>query len=62
MLFCAGVVGQEPVLFDFTIDENIRMGRDGCTTEDIEKVRQTCQFLAGARNKVFRDIETMHCK
>jgi hypothetical protein len=41
MLFCAGVVGQEPVLFDFTIEENIRMGRDGCTTEDIEKVRQT---------------------
>jgi ABC-type multidrug transport system fused ATPase/permease subunit len=39
MLFCAGVVGQEPVLFDFTIEENIRMGRDGCTTEDIEKVR-----------------------
>jgi ABC-type multidrug transport system fused ATPase/permease subunit len=34
-----GVVGQEPVLFDFTIEENIRMGRSDCSTEDIEKVR-----------------------
>ena len=35
---CAGVVGQEPVLFDFTIEENIRMGRSDCTTEQIEQV------------------------
>ncbi|XP_047122153.1 ATP-dependent translocase ABCB1-like [Schistocerca piceifrons] len=30
-----GVVGQEPVLFQTTVEENIRYGRDGCTKEDI---------------------------
>ncbi|XP_049777245.1 ATP-dependent translocase ABCB1-like [Schistocerca cancellata] len=32
-----GVVGQEPVLFQTTIAENIRYGRDTCTMEDIEE-------------------------
>ncbi|XP_046995059.1 ATP-dependent translocase ABCB1-like [Schistocerca americana] len=32
-----GVVGQEPVLFQATIAENIRYGRDTCTMEDIEE-------------------------
>ena len=32
-----GVVNQEPVLFDTTIAENIRYGKDGVTQEDIEK-------------------------
>lgn len=32
-----GVVSQEPVLFDTTIAENIRYGKDGATQEDIEK-------------------------
>ncbi|XP_047112212.1 ATP-dependent translocase ABCB1-like [Schistocerca piceifrons] len=32
-----GVVGQEPVLFQTTIAENIRYGRDGCSMEDIEE-------------------------
>ena len=32
-----GVVSQEPVLFDMTIAENIRYGKDGVTQEDIEK-------------------------
>jgi len=32
-----GIVSQEPVLFDTTIAENIRYGKDGATQEDIEK-------------------------
>ena len=32
-----GVVNQEPVLFDTTIAENIRYGKDGVTQEDIER-------------------------
>ncbi|KAK4873211.1 hypothetical protein RN001_015240 [Aquatica leii] len=32
-----GVVGQEPVLFDATIAENIRFGCEGATQEDIEE-------------------------
>ena len=32
-----GVVSQEPVLFDTTITENIRFGRDDATKEDIER-------------------------
>ncbi|XP_049809966.1 ATP-dependent translocase ABCB1-like isoform X1 [Schistocerca nitens] len=32
-----GVVGQEPVLFQTTIAENIRYGWDTCTMEDIEE-------------------------
>ncbi|XP_049809970.1 ATP-dependent translocase ABCB1-like [Schistocerca nitens] len=36
-----GVVGQEPVLFQTTIAENIRNGRDDCTMEDIEEAAKT---------------------
>ncbi|XP_045772549.1 ATP-dependent translocase ABCB1-like [Maniola jurtina] len=32
-----GVVGQEPVLFNTTVRENIRYGREDATDEDIEK-------------------------
>ena len=32
-----GVVSQEPVLFATTIQENIRMGREDATLEDIEE-------------------------
>lgn len=31
-----GIVSQEPVLFDTTIAENIRYGKDGVTQEQIE--------------------------
>ena len=31
-----GVVNQEPVLFQSSIADNIRMGRDGVTQEEIE--------------------------
>lgn len=31
-----GVVGQEPVLFGSTIGENIRLGREGVTQEEVE--------------------------
>jgi ABC-type multidrug transport system fused ATPase/permease subunit len=30
-----GIVGQEPVLFDCTIRENIQLGRPGATEEDV---------------------------
>ncbi|CAI2169154.1 2825_t:CDS:10 [Funneliformis geosporum] len=30
------IVGQEPVLFDFTIGENIAYGKEGCSQEEIE--------------------------
>ncbi|CAH2096061.1 unnamed protein product [Euphydryas editha] len=33
-----GLVGQEPVLFNTTVRENIRYGREDATDEDIEKV------------------------
>jgi ATP-binding cassette subfamily B (MDR/TAP) protein 11 len=32
-----GVVNQEPILFQTTIAENIRMGKDGASMEDIVK-------------------------
>ncbi|CAG8576419.1 15060_t:CDS:2, partial [Racocetra fulgida] len=31
------LVGQEPVLFDLTIAENIAYGKEGCSTEEIEE-------------------------
>jgi ABC-type multidrug transport system fused ATPase/permease subunit len=31
-----GVVNQEPILFQTSIAENIRMGRDGVTQQEIE--------------------------
>ncbi|CAG8541359.1 6798_t:CDS:10, partial [Scutellospora calospora] len=31
------LVGQEPVLFDLTIEENIAYGKEGCTKEDVEE-------------------------
>ncbi|XP_046994186.1 ATP-dependent translocase ABCB1-like [Schistocerca americana] len=36
-----GVVGQEPVLFQTTIAENIRYGREDCTMEDIVEAAKT---------------------
>ena len=30
------MVGQEPVLFDLTIGENIAYGKEGCSQEEIE--------------------------
>jgi ABC-type multidrug transport system fused ATPase/permease subunit len=35
--FRIGVVGQEPVLFGCTIDENIKFGREGVTHDEVEK-------------------------
>lgn len=32
-----GLVGQEPVLFSGTISDNIRMGKPGCSQEEIEE-------------------------
>ncbi|CAG8506586.1 14903_t:CDS:10 [Cetraspora pellucida] len=31
------LVGQEPVLFDLTIEENIAYGKEGCTKEEVEE-------------------------
>ena len=53
-----GVVGQEPVLFDLTIKENIRLGNFNATDEDIE---QACKE-ANAFNfiqKLPQKLETM---
>lgn len=36
-----GVVGQEPVLFATTIEENIRYGKPGCSMADIERAART---------------------
>jgi len=41
-----GVVSQEPVLFDTTIRENIRFGRDGVSEADIE----AAAIMANAHN------------
>ena len=35
-----GVVSQEPVLFQLTIEENIRYGKEGVTMDDIIKAAQ----------------------
>ena len=32
-----GLVGQEPVLFDTTVAENISLGKPGASKDDIEK-------------------------
>jgi len=32
-----GIVSQEPVLFDMTIGENIRMGKDDASQKEIEE-------------------------
>lgn len=32
-----GVVGQEPILFNTTISENIRFGAEGATEKDVEE-------------------------
>ena len=44
-----GVVSQEPVLFDYTIRENIRFGRMDVTDEEID------QALIMANAKTFID-------
>jgi ATP-binding cassette subfamily B (MDR/TAP) protein 1 len=38
-----GVVGQEPVLFDATIEENIRHGKPGATVEEIQTAAREAQ-------------------
>lgn len=38
---CIGVVSQEPLLFDTTIEENIRHGRPGATLEEIMQAAQS---------------------
>ena len=41
-----GVVSQEPVLFDTTIAENIRYGREDATMDDIEKAAKAANAFA----------------
>jgi len=36
-----GLVGQEPVLFNDTIYNNIALGKDGCTKEEVEKAAKS---------------------
>ncbi|KAK2167990.1 hypothetical protein NP493_1249g00047 [Ridgeia piscesae] len=49
-----GVVSQEPVLFDGSISDNIRLGREGATQADIEEAAK----MANAHNFIrrFRDV------
>ena len=55
-----GVVGQEPVLFDLTIKENIRLGNESASDEDIEKA---CK-QANAFNFIDKLMMSLHnlCK
>ncbi|KAM9308064.1 ATP-dependent translocase ABCB1-like [Gastrophryne carolinensis] len=49
-----GVVSQEPVLFDTTIAENIRYGREGVSMEDIERATKEANaynFIVNLPNK-----------
>ena len=39
-----GYVGQEPVLFDLTLEENLRYGNDSATQSDLEKVAETANM------------------
>ena len=45
-----GVVSQEPVLFDGSISDNIRLGREGATQADIEEAAK----MANAHNFIRR--------
>lgn len=38
---CIGVVSQEPLLFDTTIEENIRYGKPGASLEEIMEAAQS---------------------
>ena len=51
-----GVVSQEPVLFAATIKENIQMGREDASFEDIEEAAK----LANAHDFVTR-MEDVSC-
>ena len=51
-----GVVGQEPVLFDLTIRENIRLGNQKATDEEIEracKEANAYNFIMKLPNRYF---------
>lgn len=41
-----GVVSQEPVLFEGSIAENIRMGKDDATDEEIEQAAKNANALS----------------
>lgn len=48
-----GVVSQEPVLFDTTIADNIRYGREDASQEEIEAAASTANihdFIMGLPN------------
>lgn len=44
-----GVVSQEPVLFDGTIESNVRLGSYEVTNEDIVKVCKKVNYLNSAK-------------
>uniref|UniRef100_A0A7N5JU82 ATP binding cassette subfamily B member 5 n=1 Tax=Ailuropoda melanoleuca TaxID=9646 RepID=A0A7N5JU82_AILME len=49
-----GVVSQEPVLFETTINNNIKYGRDGVTDEEVEKAAKEANaydFIMAFPNK-----------
>ena len=52
-----GVVGQEPVLFDDTVRENVRLGRvDGAAPPTDEEIEEACK-AANAHGFITKDLE-----
>eukprot|EP00928_Gymnodinium_smaydae_P023621 TRINITY_DN19421_c0_g3_i1.p1 TRINITY_DN19421_c0_g3~~TRINITY_DN19421_c0_g3_i1.p1 ORF type:complete len:1276 (+),score=236.73 TRINITY_DN19421_c0_g3_i1:316-3828(+) len=39
-----GFVGQEPVLFDMTLEENVRYGKEGATREEVEEAARVANM------------------
>ena len=52
-----GVVSQEPVLFDGSISDNIRLGREGATPADIEDAAK----IANAHNFIMMFPDVSSC-
>ena len=52
-----GVVSQEPVLFDGSISDNIRLGREGATQADIEEAAK----MANAHNFITKFPDVRCC-
>ena len=54
-----GVVSQEPVLFDGSVSDNIRLGRDGATQTEIEDAAKMANAHSFIMN--FPDVSLCRC-
>ena len=52
-----GVVSQEPVLFDGSISDNIRLGHEGATQADIEEAAK----MSNAHNFIMKFPDVSYC-